>query len=144
MADTAKKTAAPVAKKATAPKVELDFAAMDVQDVEDASDLKHERGSKYDNSPVKEWLSESYKTDKPKQIPVPSKAHAEALEIALRSVAARLKIGVRIVTKPADAKRPDGAQVVKFLGKEKRNYDAEKAKANREAKKATEAAKATA
>lgn len=121
---------APAAKADAKPKaVELDFTALAVQDVADATELKHERGSKYDNSPVKDWLRASYEDDQPKQVPVPSPAHAEALEQALRSVAARLKIGVKIVTKPADAGKPDGAQVVKFLGKAKRNYTPKKATA---------------
>lgn len=108
-------------KDAKVKPVELDFSAMTVADADD-TDFKHEKGSKYDNSPVKEWVAESYKTDTIKQIPVPSKAHADALEQALRAVAARLNVGVKIVTKPAKADQPEGAQVVKFLGKERRAY----------------------
>ena len=102
--------------------VSLDFAAMTVTEVADVEELKSERGSKYDNSPVKGWLQESYETKKGKQVQVPTKAHADLLAVALRSVAPRLKVGVKIVIKPVDAAEPDGAQIVRFLGKEKRNY----------------------
>lgn len=101
--------------------IELDFSTLTVVDADD-TDFKHEKGSKYDNSPVKEWVAESYKNDTIKQVPVPSKPHADALEQALRAVAARLKVGVKIVTKPTDPSKPEGAQTVKFLAKERRKY----------------------
>lgn len=130
MTDTAKKAAAPAApaKKAAAPKVTLDLTALTVTDVDDA-ELKHEKGSKYDNSPVKAWLVDSFENDKVKAVPVPSPDHADALEVALRGVAARLKIGVKIVVKPADPKKPNGEQIVKFRGQERRKYTAKAATA---------------
>lgn len=129
-AQAAKKTAAPAAKKTAAPAkpaVSLDFSALTVQDVK-ADEVKHTRGSQLDSSPVLGWLRESYENDQAKAVPVPSPDHAEALHGLLRSAAARLKIGVKVVIKPQDANEKDGVQIVKFLGKQKRNYTPPKKK----------------
>jgi hypothetical protein len=134
---TAAKTAAP-AKKESAP-VAINFDALTVQDV-DAEELKQERGSNVDNTPVKGWLAESKASGKAKAVPLPNKAQADAFVVLLRSAAARLKIGVKILVTDRNGNRitdetSDNAQrIVKFLGKEKRAYDAEKAAAKRAAK----------
>lgn len=139
---TAAKTAAPAAKTAApAPAVSINFDALTVTDV-DAAELKQERGSNVDNTPVKGWLSESKATGKAKSVPMPNKAQADMLVTLLRSAAARLNIGVKILVTDRNGNRitketGDNAQrIVKFLGKDKRAYDAEKAAAKRAAKAA--------
>ncbi len=120
----AKTTKAAAPKEAKPKPVELDFTKLVVTDVQDSAELKHVRGSKYDNSPVRDWLRESYENEKGKQVPVPDQASADALEQALRSLAARMKIGVKVVVVDA----ANGSKIVKFMGKPPRKYQPRKAK----------------
>lgn len=120
----AKKAAAPAAPAPKKAAVSLDFTALQVTDVA-KTEIKHERGSQLDNSPVMAWLKESYENDQAKAVPVPSQEHAEALHTLLRSGAARLNIGVKVVITDAE----NGGKLVKFLGKEKRAYKPKKATA---------------
>lgn len=120
------KPAVPAAKSTTAkpaqkPKVTLDFAALEVVDVQ-ASDIKHTRNSQLDSSPVMEWLKQSKQNNVGKSVNMPTKAHAEAFLTLLRSAAARLNIGVRIVVEPTLNKGTDTEpRKVTFIGKDKRN-----------------------
>lgn len=109
------------AKKAVAaPKAAgLDFGSLTVQDV-DNTELKANRGSQLDGTPILGWLKESYEKDQAKQVPVETVDHAKTLVQMLRSGAARLDIGVKIVVTPGLDK--PGKQTVKFLGKDKRGY----------------------
>lgn len=144
------KSAAPApAKKAAAPApVAINFDSLAVADV-DPDELRQERHSNVDNTPVKGWLAESKASGKAKSVTMPNKAQADALIVLLRSAASRLKIGVKIVVTDRAGNRvteetSDNAQrVVKFLGKDKRKYDAEKAAAKRAEKARAEAANAS-
>ena len=135
------KTAAPAPAKKTAAPVSINFEALEVKDVS-ADAVKHERGSNVDNTPVKGWLAESKQSGTAKSVRMPNKAQADALVVLLRSAAARLKIGVKILVTTLDGQSvtkdtsENVARVVNFLGKDKRAYDAEKAAAKRAAKAA--------
>jgi hypothetical protein len=134
---TAAKTAAtPAPAKKTAAPVAIDFGALEVKDVS-ADAVRHERGSNVDNTPVKGWLAESKASNTAKSVRMANKAQADQLVVLLRSAAARLKIGVKILVTTLDGQpvtketSDNAARVVNFLGKEKRAYDAEKAAAKR-------------
>lgn len=118
----AKTTPAPVKTAAAAkPKVTFDFGAMEVADVQ-ASEVKHTRNSQLDSSPVMEWLKQSKQNNVGKAVGMPDKAHAEAFITLLRSAAARLGIGVRILVEPTLDKGTDTEpRKVTFIGKDKRN-----------------------
>lgn len=127
-APAAKKTAAAPAAKPAAP-VSINFGALTVTDVA-PDEVRHTRGSNVDNTPVKGWLADSKAHNTAKSVPLPNKAQADAFVVLLRSAAARLKIGVKIlvttqdgqpVTDKTDSNAP---RVVKFLGKDKRAYKA--------------------
>lgn len=120
--------AAPKAAEAAPKPADLDFSTLTLETAP-VSELKRQRQTILDRSPVLNWLRESYDSQEAKTVTVPAD-QADGLERLLRSGVDRLtaETKVRIGVAVTQTKLDDGRVRVAFFAKDRRKYTERKRK----------------